>query len=168
LPIFSNKQQEESKEGADIWEMKKSLLGVTALLFFMTVRLSAHHAFAAEYDEHRRIAVTGKVMKFKWTNPHAWLDVAVKDKSGKVITWSFEMGSPVGLSARCWVKTDLKTGDLVTVEGFGAKDGRNVANATFVILPDSRKLFGGFQETPGAPPKLWISGTRKNSCPDTH
>lgn len=148
--------------------MIKNLLGVIALLSLMTVRLSAHHAVAAEYDENRRIEVTGTVTKFKWTNPHAWLDVAVKDKSGKVITWSFEMGSPVGLSARCWVKTDLKWGDPVTVEGFGAKDGTNVANATFVILPDSRKLFGGFQETPGAPPKLWISGTRNKSCLNGH
>ena len=74
------------------------------------------------------------------------------------------MGSPVGLSARCLIKTDLKTGDPVTVEGFGAKDVRNVANATFLILPDSRKLYGGFQETPGAPPKLWTSGARNKSC----
>jgi hypothetical protein len=47
----------------------------------------------------------------------------------------------------------LKTGDAVTVEGFGAKNGSNTANATIVTLPDGRKLFGGFQSTPGAPPK---------------
>ena len=65
--------------------MQKAVLGVTAVLFLMTVRPSAHHAFVAEYDENRRI-VTGTVTMFKWMNPHAWLDVAVKDKSGKVIT----------------------------------------------------------------------------------
>ena len=119
----------------------------------MGARVSAHHAFAAEYDENKRIAVSGMVTKLRWTNPHAWLDVAVKDKSGKVTAWSFEMGSPAALTVRGWVKTDLKKGDQVTVEGFGAKDGRNIANATYIILPDSRRLFGGFQETPGAPLK---------------
>lgn len=51
------------------------------------------------------------------------------------------------------VFTALKTGDHVTVEGYGAKDGSNRANAGTVIMPDGGKLFGGFQTTPGAPVK---------------
>ena len=39
------------------------------------------------------------------------------------------------------------------VEGYGAKDGSNMANAGTVTMPDGRKLFGGFQSTPGAPVK---------------
>jgi len=73
------------------------------------------------------------------------------------------MGSPVGLTARCWGKTDLKAGDLVTVDGFGAKNGRTLANATLVILPDGRKLYGGFQETPGAPPKACLKSPPTSS-----
>jgi hypothetical protein len=63
------------------------------------------------------------------------------------------MGSPGGLTRRGWTKTELKEGDQVTLDGFAAKDGRNVANARTVTLPDGRKLFGGFQSTPGAPAK---------------
>jgi hypothetical protein len=113
----------------------------------------AHHAFASEYDEHKRVTVAGAVSEFKWTNPHAWLSVDRKDESGKVTRWSFEMGSPNGLSTRGWKKTDLKVGDQIIVEGYGAKDGSNVANAATITLTDGRKLFGGFQETPGAPVK---------------
>jgi hypothetical protein len=47
----------------------------------------------------------------------------------------------------------LKKGDEITVEGYGAKDGNNVANARTVTMPDGRKLFGGLQTTPGAPVK---------------
>jgi hypothetical protein len=124
-----------------------------ARLLLTTMRISAHHAFEAEYDEHKYVTVSGTVTKFRWTNPHAWLYVDRKDEGGKVTRWSFEMGSPAGLTTRGWKKTELKAGDQVTVEGFGAKDGRSVANATTVTLPDGRKLFGGFQSTPGAPPK---------------
>lgn len=133
--------------------MSKTLLVAAAALLVTTMRASAHHAFAAEYDENRHVTVSGLVTKFKWTNPHAWLYVDRKDGNGKVTSWSFEMGSPAGLQTRGWRKTELKMGDQVTVEGFGAKDGRNVANAGAVTLPDGRKLFGGFQSTPGAPPK---------------
>ena len=54
------------------------------------------------------------------------------------------MGSPGRLTARGWKKTDLKAADQITIEGFGAKNGKKVANATTVTLPDGRKLFGGF------------------------
>jgi hypothetical protein len=117
------------------------------------MRIWAHHAFAAEYDENKLVTISGKVTSFQWTNPHAWLYIIGKDESGKVVSWGFEMGSPGGLLHRGWKRTDLKKGDQITVEGYCAKDGRNVANARTVTLPDGRKLFGGFQTTPGAPGK---------------
>ena len=132
--------------------MKKPLCIVAALLL-AAMRISAHHAFAAEYDENKRVTVSGTVTRFRWTNPHAWLDISAKDAGGKAVSWSFEMGSPGGLTRRGWKKTELKKGDQVTVEGFAAKDGSNMANAGTVTLPGGRKLFGGFQTTPGAPVK---------------
>ena len=117
------------------------------------MRISAHHAFAAEYDENKRVTVSGTVTKFEWTNPHVWLHIEGRDESGKVTSWSFEMGSPNGLARRGWTRTAVKEGDQVLVEGYCAKDGRNVANAGTVTIPDGRKLFGGFQSTPGAPVK---------------
>src|SRR5271163_1446557 len=101
--------------------------GATGLLL-ATMRISAHHAFAAEYDENKRVTVSGTVTKFEWTNPHAWLYLDGRDESDKVVRWSFEMGSPNGLLHRGWRRMELKTGDQVTVEGYRAKDGRNVAN----------------------------------------
>jgi len=134
--------------------MKKTVCAAAAALLLMTtMRALAHHAFAAEYDENKRVTVSGTVTKFQWTNPHAWLYVDGKDESGKVSSWSFEMGSPNGLVHRGWRKAELKKGDEVTVEGYGAKDGSDVANARTVTMPDGRKLFGGFQTTPGAPVK---------------
>jgi uncharacterized protein DUF6152 len=137
--------------GARIPEMSKTLSLAVATLLTMAVRISAHHAFAAEYDANRRVTVSGTVTRFEWTNPHVWLYVAdEKDRSGAL--WSFEMGSPGGLTRRGWTKTTLKAGDHVTVEGFAAKDGTRKANAATVTTPGG-KLFGGFQTTPGAPAK---------------
>jgi Family of unknown function (DUF6152) len=133
--------------------MSKTLSIATAALLLMTMRLSAHHAFAAEYDENKLVTVSGTVTGFKWTNPHAWLYLDRKDETGKVTRWGFEMGSPGGLTRRGWTKNELKKGDQITIDGFAAKDGSNTANARTVTLPDGRKLFGGFQSTPGAPVK---------------
>jgi hypothetical protein len=120
-------------------------------MLWATMRVSAHHAFASEYDVHRRVKVVGTVTRFEWTNPHAWMYVDEKDGKGKIASWSFEMGSPNGLLHRGWTRTALKKGDQVTAEGFGAKDGSNIANASMVTMPDGHQLFGGFHTTPGAP-----------------
>ncbi len=133
--------------------MSRTVCAAAAALFLATMRISAHHAFAAEYDQNKPVTVSGTVTKFEWINPHAWLYVDGKDESGKVTSWSFEMGSPNGLIHRGWRRTELKKGDRITVEGYHAKDSRNVANASTVTMPDGRKLFGGFQTTPGAPGK---------------
>ena len=133
--------------------MNKTLCSTAAMLLLMAMRILAHHAFAAEYDANKPVTVSGTVTGFKWTNPHAWLYVDGKDDSGKVVSWRFEMGSPNGLVHRGWKREDLKEGDQVTVEAYRAKDGSNTANVRTITMPDGRKLFGGFQSTPGAPPR---------------
>ena len=134
--------------------MRKSLCAAALTLMLMpAMRVWAHHAFASEYDETKHVTVSGVVTEWKWTNPHVWMYVDQKDASGKVTRWSFEMGSANGMTTRGWKKTDVKAGDQITVEGFGAKDDSNTANAATVTLRDGRKLFGGFQQTPGAPVK---------------
>jgi hypothetical protein len=133
--------------------MSRTVCAAAAVLLLATMRVAAHHAFTAEYDENKRVTVSGTVTRFAWTNPHAWLYVDGKDESDKATTWSFEMGSPNGLLHRGWQRTEVKKGDRITVEGYRAKDGSNVANARTVTLSDGRKLFGGFQSTPGAPGK---------------
>jgi hypothetical protein len=135
------------------FEMSRTLCAAAAALVLAAMRLSAHHAFSAEYDENKRVIISGTVTRFKWINPHAWLYVDGKGESGKAGSWSFEMGSPNGLLHRGWTRTELKRGDQVTVEAYRAKDGSNLANARTVTMPDGRKLFGGFQTTPGAPVK---------------
>jgi len=130
---------------------KRSWRAAGTLLLLAAARVLAHHAFAAEYDAEKRVTVSGTVTRFEWTNPHVWLEVAGTGEDGKHTTWNFEMGSPNGMLHRGWRRMELKPGDQVTVEGYRAKDGRNVANARTVTMPDGRKLFGGFQSTPSAP-----------------
>ena len=134
-------------------EMRKHCYVLAAGLLLTATPVPAHHAFAAEYDSNKVVTVTGAVTGFTWSNPHAWLYLTGKDDSGRLAAWSFEMGSPNGLVHRGWIRTDLRPGDRITVDGYRAKGGTNTANARTVTLPGGKKLFGGFQSTPGAPPR---------------
>ena len=133
-------------------QMIKPKVSVTVFALLVTAMgAAAHHAFEAEYDEKKLVTVTGVVTKFEWTNPHAWMYLNVRNESGKVTNWSFEMGAPGGLLNRGWKKGELKRGNLVTIDGYSSKHHASVANARMVTLPDGRKLFGGFQSAPGNP-----------------
>ena len=102
----------------------------------------AHHSFAAEFDSKQPIKLTGTVTKLEWTNPHAWFYLDVKDDSGKVTNWGLEMGSPNGLLRAGWTRNSMKVGDVVTVDGFKARSGNPIGNATSVVLTGTgQKLF---------------------------
>ena len=123
------------------------LLGVGSLLAVRPV--VAHHAFSAEFDAEKRVKLTGAVTRLDWTNPHAWIYLDVKDETGKIANWGFELASPNGLMRAGWTRFSLKAGDVVTVEGARAKNGSNNANAEVVIVASTgQKLFAGSAPQP--------------------
>jgi len=130
---------------------KATLLVICLSVMAGAVPLLAHHSFAAEYDANKPISITGTVAKVEWMNPHARFYVDVKDASGKVTTWNFELGAIPVVVKQGWRKDSLKAGDQVTVEGSRAKDGSNSANARTVKLADGRRVFAGSSGGDAAP-----------------
>ena len=129
----------------------KSIAVAVALgLLVSAAPVLAHHSFAAEYDANKPVKITGVVTKVEWMNPHARFYVDVKDESGKVVNWDFELGAIPVLLKQGWRKDSLKAGDMVTVEGSQAKDSSLSANARTVKLPDGRRVFAG-SSAPDAP-----------------
>jgi hypothetical protein len=119
-------------------------LVASAGLFAASVPMLAHHSFEAEYDRNKTIQVSGTVTRLDWMNPHARFYVDVRDESGKVTNWNFELGSPNVLKRQGWLRDTLKPGDKVTVDAYLAKDGTKAfANARRVILSDGRSVFAG-------------------------
>ena len=121
--------------------MRQAVL-LLVVFVLLVAPLAAHHAFSSEFDANKPIKLTGAVTKLEWQNPHTWFYVDVKDEEGKVTNWGMEMGSPNLLIRAGWSRNSLKTGDVVSVEGFRAKDGSFIANAQVVILTSTgQRLF---------------------------
>jgi hypothetical protein len=105
--------------------------------------VSAHHAFAAEYDAKKHVILKGTVTKMEWINPHAWIHIDVKKPDGNVEEWMIEFGTPNTLLRRGFTRDSLKPGTEITVDGYQAKDSALRANGRDVTLPDGKKLFAG-------------------------
>ncbi len=94
----------------------------------------AHHAFSAQFDAESPIKLIGSVTSVEWRNPHTWFYIDVEDDSGNVSNWGWELASPNLLMRRGWTRSMMKVGDVVTVEGFHARDGSNTGNVRTVTL----------------------------------
>ena len=125
-------------------------VGVAVLLVAALVPVSAHHAFAAEFDAFSPIELKGTIVRMEWVNPHTWIHIDVTQPDGSLERWMIEGGPPTSLLRRGFTKDYLVAGTEVFVEGFRAKDGSQKANGRNVTFSDGSKLFLGSSGT-GAP-----------------
>jgi hypothetical protein len=112
--------------------MKRSVVGLLLMLglVILTMPVTAHHSFDAEYDSTKTTNLTGYVTKLDWVNPHAYVHLDTKDESGAVKSFKVEMGPPYALVRGGWSKDTIKVGDKITINGAAlAKDGSNAAGS---------------------------------------
>jgi len=127
-------------------------VSVAALGLLLAVKpVSAHHAYAAEFDAKKPVKLRGTVTKMEWINPHAWIHIDVKKADGSgVDEWMIEAGTPNTLLRRGFTKDSLKVGTEILVDGYQSKDGSLRANGRDLTLPNGQTLFLG-SNSPDAP-----------------
>ena len=94
--------------------------GLTALLvsgvFVLTSGAAiAHHSFAM-FDQENPIELVGIMQEFKFTSPHTFIILTVREEDGRVAVWNLEGGSPTGLIRDGWSNKSLKPGDELKVK----------------------------------------------------
>jgi hypothetical protein len=95
----------------------------------------AHHSFAM-FDQENPLELEGVVQEFKFTSPHTFIILVVKQQDGTTQTWSLEGGAPSALVRDGWSSKTLKSGDelKMTIEPLrsGAPGGAwNVGRTKF-------------------------------------
>jgi hypothetical protein len=104
--------------------------------------LGAHHSFAM-FDTANPITLTGVVTDFQWTNPHAYIELDVRDGVKGTRHWTIELGSPSILMRGGWTFTTLKKGDSITAVVSPLRSGDPGCLLTRITLADGRVLGNG-------------------------
>ena len=109
-----------------------------AVLLSLTTSAMAHHSFAV-YDHTRTLTLRGTVTKFQWTNPHAFLELDVKQADGSVKHYSVELTSINMMQRVGWRSNMIKAGDQVTAVIAPILTGEPVGLGLEVTFPDGTK-----------------------------
>jgi hypothetical protein len=110
-------------------------------LLLFSVPAYAHHSFAAEFDSTKCMDFNGTLTSIEWQNPHGYFHVDVKNASGGVDSWSFQMVSLINLKRSGTSRRDFldNIGKSVYVRGCLAKNGvKNRAAAETLKLSDGQ------------------------------
>jgi len=119
-------------------------LGLMLSLTVGTGPAWAHHS-GAMFDTSKKVDVSGTVVDFNWSNPHANFKVNVDKPGGVSEVWAVEMNSPNNLVREGWKRTTLKPGDKVTVTVRPLRDGTPGGQYVSIKLADGTVL-GGEQQ----------------------
>jgi uncharacterized protein DUF6152 len=128
-----------------------ALLSLVALV--LVTPASAHHSFAV-FDHGRTLTLRGTVTKFQWTNPHAFIELDVRQADGTIKHYSIELTSINMMQRVGWRSNLIKAGDQIKVVAAPLLSGEPVGLGLEVTLADGsvRDLpvpaVGSFKRTP--------------------
>jgi len=116
------------------------LTGVGVAWLLATTPALSHHAFASEFDINKPVSLTGPVTRMEWTNPHAWLFIETEGDDDPAQEWAIELVGINDLLRLGWGRGRVQVGDVLSVQGYGARNGTNTANAASVSITESGEL----------------------------
>jgi hypothetical protein len=119
--------------------MRKLLSASLVTLALCAGAALAHHS-PIVFDRTRQITIEGVVTEFKWSSPHSWIHLDVKDAKGVVGDWGIEM-NPASLLARAgWKSTTIKPGDKVSITVYPLRNDEKGGQYVSIKLPDGKTL----------------------------
>lgn len=92
---------------------------VIAAGLLLGAALQAHHSTRGIYDQTREIELTGKVVEWRFINPHPYLIIEAEAEDGTVRQWDVSYGGAavVHLRRQGYAADTFKPGETIVVRG---------------------------------------------------
>ena len=120
--------------------MKKvQFLFASLIAFALAASALAHHS-PAVFDRTKEVKLIGAVKEFRWSNPHSFIELDVRNEKGEVEAWAVEMNPPSYLVKAGWKSSTVKPGDMVTVVVNPLRTNEKVGKFVSITLSSGQLL----------------------------
>ena len=119
----------------------KLSIALVSLMALTGISVQAHHSWTAVFDEDKPVILKGTLTKVEFVNPHGWIWIDVKNADGTVTNYGIEGGAPNGLVRNGITKQTMKPGEVLTVRGYGSRDGSNLIAGVSYTREDGTEFF---------------------------
>jgi hypothetical protein len=104
--------------------MKTRVILIAAAATLLAPAPSLAHHSGAMFEPTLQKDLVGVIREFRWSNPHAWIEIDVPGEDGTSVMWAVEMTAPNNLMRTGWNRRTLQAGDEVVLTVRPLKDGQ--------------------------------------------
>jgi hypothetical protein len=97
----------------------------------------SHHS-TANFDQTKKVTITGKVTFFRFTNPHSHIDIEVPVEGGAPRTYKIFTVATTVMSRSGWTREDVKVGDQVTATGNPDRTDPTFMHLTQIVFANGK------------------------------
>lgn len=116
----------------------RSIIAAGLLMLGLAAALPAlsHHSIA-NFDQTRKVTITGKVTFFRFTSPHSHIDVEVAEGGTTRMYKIFTVATTV-MTRTGWAREDIKAGDQITAIGNPDRTDPTLMYLTQVVFANGK------------------------------
>jgi hypothetical protein len=97
--------------------MRSTLLACFCLLAMGGALPALSHHSTANFDQTKKVTITGKVTFFRFTNPHSHIDIEVPVEGGAPRAYKIFTIAATVMTRSGWARDDVKVGDQIVATG---------------------------------------------------
>jgi hypothetical protein len=117
----------------------KAVFLASSALAVLVSSAAAHHS-PVVFDRTKEVKLAGSVKEFRWSNPHSFIELDVRNEAGGMDTWAVEMNPPSYLVKAGWTSKTVKPGDVVTVMVNPLRTNEKAGKFVSITLADGQVL----------------------------
>lgn len=124
--------------------MRKTLALLAAGALLVTAPAASAHHSAAMFNRDKTVTLKGKLLKYSFIAPHAWISLTAENGQ----RWDIECTSAAAMRRIGITPDNLKPGDTITIVTNPLRDGRNGGSLVQITLASGETKGNTYTDIP--------------------
>jgi hypothetical protein len=118
--------------------MRSTMLACLCLAALGSALPAMSHHSTANFDSTKKITLTGKVVFFRFTNPHSHIDIEVPVEGGPPRNYKIFTIAATVMTRSGWARDDVKVGDQIIATVNPDRTDPTLMNLTKIVFASGK------------------------------